>query len=64
MITDAALTLIAIVLIFSGGAFLSMAFKPKYQKFGPLIVGIVLIAAGFYVLPTQSHDAPDAYLRK
>ena len=58
------LTLLALILISFGGLCVSLAFKKGYQTVGPLVAGIALIAAGFYVLPSQNEDAPDIYYRK
>ena len=58
------LSLLALILISFGGYTLYLAFKPGYQKVGPFIVGIALIALGFYVLPTDTRDQPDIYYRK
>jgi hypothetical protein len=58
------LSLLALVLISFGGYSVYLAFKPRYQTFGPLVVGIALIALGFYVLPTDNTDQPDVYYRK
>ncbi|MBK6321498.1 hypothetical protein [Candidatus Aalborgicola defluviihabitans] len=58
------LTLIAIVLISFGGFCVSLAFKKGYQTVVPLMIGVALIALGFYVLPTQNDGMPDVYYRK
>ena len=58
------LTVVAIVLICLGGFCLSLAFKKGYQTVVPLLVGVALIALGFYVLPAQNDDGPDIYYRK
>ncbi|MEY4751030.1 MAG: hypothetical protein RIQ60_3244 [Pseudomonadota bacterium] len=58
------LTLLAIALISFGGFSVSLAFKAGYQKVGPIVFGLALIALGFYVLPDQNVDGPDIYYRK
>ena len=58
------LTLLALILISFGGLCVSLAFKKGHQTAAPLVVGIALIALGFYVLPSQDDDAPDVYYRK
>jgi hypothetical protein len=58
------LTLVALALISFGGFSVSLAFKTGYQKVGPIVFGLALIALGFCVLPTQNHEGPDVYYRK
>ena len=58
------LSFIAIVLIIFGGYNISFAFKKGFQKIGPIVVGLALIALGFYILPTENRDIPDVYYRK
>jgi hypothetical protein len=58
------LTLIAMGLISFGGFNIYLAFKPGYQKLGPVVLGIALIALGFYILPVDTNDRPDTYYRK
>jgi len=58
------LTLLALVLISFGGFCVSLAFKKGYQTVAPLLIGLALIALGFYVLPPQNDDGPDVYYRK
>jgi hypothetical protein len=58
------LTLLALILISFGGFCVFLGFKNGYQTVAPLVVGLALIALGFYVLPPQSEDAPDVYYRK
>ena len=58
------LTLLALALISFGGLCASIAFKKGYQTVAPLVVGLALIALGFYVLPPQDDDRPDIYYRK
>jgi hypothetical protein len=58
------LSLIAMVLIVFGGYSVYLAFRPGYQMLGPLLVGLALLALGFYVLPIDSEDRPDVYYRK
>jgi len=64
MFTHAILTLLALALISFGGFCVSLAFKKAYQTVGPLVLGVALIALGFYVLPPQEHDRPDIPYRK
>lgn len=54
----------AVVLILFGSAIFLLAFKPGYQKIGPIIVGVLIIALGFKILPAQKKDEPDIYYRK
>lgn len=58
------LELVSVALILSGGAIFLLAFKPGYKKVAPIIAGILLLAAGFYLLPVKDHDEPDVYYRK
>ena len=58
------LEFVAVVLIFFGGAIFLLAFKPGYQKVGPIIVGALIIALGFKILPVQKKDEPEIYYRK
>lgn len=58
------LEFISVVLILVGGAIFMLAFKRGYQKIGPIIFGSLLIAAGFYLLPTADKNEPDIYYRQ
>ena len=58
------LSLLSLILICFGGFTFLLAFKPGYQKVGPVIMGLALIALGFYILPVDNTDQPDIYYRK
>ncbi len=58
------LELISVALILLGGAIFFQAFKPGYKKVAPIVVGTLLMAAGFYILPTPKDDQPEVYYRK
>ena len=58
------LSMLAVVIIVLGCAIFLLAFKRGYKKIGPIVVGSILIAVGFYVLPVEHNDKPDTYYRE
>ena len=49
-------------LISFGGFCVSLAFKKAYQTVGPLVLGVALIALGFYVLPPQETISQTSHI--